>query len=814
MKSRQRVSKCVSRWLASGAFAMALCTVAHAQAQAQPHRFEIAAGDLKAALEAYAAQSGAQLIYKAEDVKGRTTKGLHSEMAPADALRALLEGTSLSVRTDSSGAMVLFVDSVSREERRTEDDTQVVTISANKRPQSSHDIAGNITSFSGTTLEENGMKSAEDVLQRAPGVQINKGDPDLSMPTIRGVATATNANTIGLQQSTTGVYIEDVPFTDPIAVNSTADLAPFDLEGIDILRGPQGALYGSSSLGGAIRYSLMKPDLKAFGATVLADVGAPSTGGVNHSEYGMLNVPLKTDVAGLRAVAYDRREAGYIDNLGTDKRRANELHQAGGRLIGTLRPEPTLKVSATYLYQDTKIADGFAVSPSATSLTIDTPTPSSRDDSFSLAQLLVEKQFGGLTLTSSTAEVNKHVHSQSDVTRSWADIGLFDDLPLLPEVDGPARSRTHAFSEELRVAGAIDKVNFVAGLFYQRYRASYDSQYNAPGGAALFGADLVPDDVLYTEDDVNSTEERALFGDAEYDITDKLSIDVGGRFYRNSQTATYNSHLLDALFGVLPPQGVSNAQSGFTPKLNVKYRFGQALWYATMSEGYRFGGVNPGTDLTYRSDRLWNYETGLQYFPSRDLNVDVDYFHVDWRDAQLNALVGTGATAVNGILNVGKASIDGLEAKLAWSPVPALSVQTSLAYIDAVTAVDFTNSAGTLVPSGSRLPGTAKFQSSEEIDYKFTGFGDSNGRIALTHNFVGSRRSNLDRPGMLGSYQVFGARASLAWSNYELAAYVDNIGDSRGSSGGSRVRTLGGDYYNVYYPIKPRVVGVSLRYDY
>ncbi len=808
MKSRQRVSKSVSRWLAGGLCAAALC------AHAQTHRFDIAAGDLKTALEAYAAQSGAQLIYKAEDVKGRSTKGVHSDLPPAEALRQLLDGTSLSVRTDATGAMVLSVEAPGKDDRRSEDERQVVTITANKRPQSSHDIAGNITSFSGSSLEEDGMKSSEDVFQRAPGVQINKGDPDLSMPTIRGVATATNANTIGLQQSTTGVYIEDVPFTDPIAVNSTADLAPFDLEGIDILRGPQGALYGSSSLGGAVRYSLMKPDLKNLGATLLVDVGAPTTGGTNHSEYGMVNVPLKSGVAGLRAVAYDRQEAGYIDNLGTGKDNANALHQKGGRLMGLFKPDPTLKISASYLYQDTHIADGFAVTPSSISLTNDTATPSTRDDSFSLAQFLVEKQLGGFTLTSSTSEVDKRVHTQSDVTRSWTDIGVYNDLPLLPEVNGPSVTLTHAFSEELRVSGTVDKLNFVAGVFYQRYRASYDAQYNAPGGAALFGADLVPDDVLYKEDDRNRTEERALFADAEYDITDRLSIDLGGRFYRNSQTAAYDSHLLDALYGVLPTMYVDNAQTGFTPKANVKYRFASALWYATVSEGYRFGGVNPGTTVEYKSDKLWNYETGVQFFPSRDFNLDVDYFRVDWRDAQLSALVGTGASAVNGILNVGKATIDGLEGKLVWSPVPAISVQTSLAYIDAVTAVDFTSSSGDLVPSGTRLPGTAKFQSSEELDWRFDGPGDSRGRLALTHSYVGARKSNLDRPGMLAAYQEFGLRGSLAWSSYELAAYVDNIGDSRGSSGGSRVRSVGGTYYNVYYPIKPRVVGVSLRYDY
>lgn len=808
MKSRQRVSKSVFRWLAGGFCAAALCAGVHAQTR----KFDIEAGDLKKALEAYTAQSGAQLFYKAEDVRGRVTKGVHSDLPPAEALRVLLEGTALLVRVDATGAMVLLLEPPAKEEKRTEAlDTVVIT--ANKRPQ--HDIAGNMTSFSGSMLEENGLKSAEDVFHRAPGIQINKGDPDLSMPTIRGVATATNANTIGLQQSTTGVYIEDVPFTDPIAVNSTPDLTPFDLAAIDILRGPQGALYGSSSLGGAIRYSLMKPNLKNVDATLLVDVGAPSTGGINHSEYAMVNVPLKTDVAGIRAVAYDRREAGYIDNLGTGTKNANTLHQRGGRLMGALKPDPSLKISALYVYQDTSIGDGYAVSPSLDQLTIDTKTPSTRDGSFSLGQLLVEKQLGNFTLTSSTAQVIKRIHTQADVTKSWTDVGVFAELPLLPEVAGPSDSRTRAFSQELRISGAIaDKVNFVAGIFYQRYRASYSVQYLAPGGEDLWGADVLPGNVLYKEDDANRTQERAIFADVEYQITDKLSVDLGGRYYRNSQSASYDSHLLDSLFGPLPPMEVANAQTGFTPKANVKYRSGDTLWYATMSEGYRFGGVNPGVNTEYKSDALWNYETGVQYRPSKNFSLEFDVFRVNWRDAQMNALVGTGASAVNGIANVGKAKIDGAELKVVWSPTSALTAQASLAYIDAATALDFTSYNGSVVPSGTRLPGTARFQSSEEVSYRFNAFEDASGRVSLSHSYVGGRKSNLDRPGYLDSYQVFDLRASLAWSNYTLAGYINNIGNARGASGGSKVRSLGGTFYDVYFPIKPRVVGVSLRYDY
>jgi len=700
----------------------------------------------------------------------------------------------------------------------TDDAANVVVITANKRRQTSQDIAGTITSFSGEALEANGVKDAEDMLQRAPGVQVNKGDPDLSLPTIRGVGTVTNSNIAGLQQSTTGIYIEDVPFTDPISVTSTPDLAPFDLQGVDILRGPQGALYGSSSLGGAIRYTLNKPDLKNVDAAILVDAGAPVTGGVNHSEYAMLNIPLQTDVAAFRAVVFDRREAGYIDNLGTGINDANTLHQQGGRLMGLLKPDPTLKISATYLYQDTYIADGFAVSPNPDSMTINTPTASSRDGRFSLGQLLIEKDYAGLTWTSSTSEVNKRVHAQYDGTASWSDIGVSMGFPLLPVVDGPMDTDSHAFSQEFRVAGTAGKLNFVTGLFYQNDKGTYDAKYNAPGGAALFGPTLIPNDVLYTEDDINNTTERAIFADTDYQLNKEISIGLGGRYYTNTQESSYNSHLLDALWGVVPTLLVDNTQSGFTPKADVKYKFSDAEWYALVSEGYRFGGVNPGTTPSsrtqYTSDKLWNYETGVRFYPSKDFSLNLATYFVDWKDAQVSALVGTGQNAVNGIANVGKAKITGDEVTLVWTPVKSFTLQESLAYINAVTAVDFDSPSGAVIASGTRLPGTARFQSSEEADYRFNGFADSTGRIALTHSYVGERTTNLDLPGTLGSYQLFDLRMSLAWTNYEFTAYANNIANSRGLSGGSKVLTLGGNMYDVYYPTKPRVIGVSLRYDF
>ena len=696
-----------------------------------------------------------------------------------------------------------------------EADVATVVITANKRKQRRQEIAGTVSSISGAALEADGVVDVEGVLRRTPGVQTNKGDPDQSLPTIRGVGTVTSTNAIGIQQATTGLYIEDVPFTDPVGVTSTPDLAPFDLEGIDILRGPQGALYGSSSLGGAVRYTLNKPDLKRFGFSALADIAAVAHGGTDHSEYAMVNVPLATQQAGLRAVVFDRRDSGYIDNLGTGQKDANALHQRGGRLIGVFKPAAGLKITGTLLTQQTKVADGFSVGPDAGELTVDTPTPSSRDDRFTLANVQVEADLRGYTLTSSTAVVTKKNDAHPDQTAAFGDIGTVVDLPMLPVVDGPVRLHSRAISQELRIASPADaRVNYVAGVLFQRYKDTFDETLNAPGGADLLGADAVPGDVLYTENDRDEATEKAVFADADVQVTDAFSVSLGGRYYRNEKHSYSDSHLLDSIFGALDPDSPSDKDAGFTPKFNVKYKFDGAVWFASASKGYRFGGTNYGTHTPYKSDSLWSYETGLHLAPSRTLSVDATTYLVKWNDAQVNARVGTGDLAFNGIANVGKATIKGLELAANWSPVSELSLSFSGAYIDARTSSDFTSSSGIDVPSGTRLPGTAHLQTALEATWRFEGPADSSGRFTLTHSSMGRRTTNIDRAGELAGYHQVDARVALSWTQWEVAAYVNNIGDSRGSSGGATMESLAGNLSSVYYPVKPRTIGASLRFDY
>lgn len=692
-------------------------------------------------------------------------------------------------------------------------EAQQVVISGSKRPQRQREVAGTVSALAGDQLEQVGAQDQEDVFKLTPGVQLNKGDPDRALPTLRGVGTVSSANSLAAQQATTGLYIEDVPFTDPWAFVASADLAPFDLERVEVLRGPQGALYGSASLGGAVLYVLRKPRLGVTEGSVLATVNSVSGGGLGGSLYTMGNVPLG-ERAAVRVVAFERRDSGYIDNLGTGRDEANALRQRGARVQVAWRPVQALRVNAGLLTQRTQIDDAFVVSPDAGKLEINTPTASQRSSEFTLATLKLDADVAGQVLTSNSGYLIKRSNGQADATRRFGNVGALVDpsLPALASVLAPANTKGRAFSQELRLASGGDgALSYVAGAFYSRTTFDIDAAFLAPGGAAAWGAlgGLLPGDALAVETDHARATEAAVFADAEYRFANGVSVGVGGRRYHNTLHYAANS----GFFGAPLVAENEMSESGFTPKLSVKYRFSDQLWYALLSKGYRFGGVNPVSNLRFNSDKLWNYETGLRLALMRGLQLDLSAFLLDWKDAQVNAVL-PGPVPLNGIANVGKARIKGVEAALNWKATPALALNAGMAYTDARTTTAFTSNNGSEVPSGTRLPGSARWQAMLQASWDFAGPLDTAGRLLVTQSHVGRRSLSLDAGGHAPAYDTTDLRLSFSREAWDLSVFANNLFDRRGIAGGQVVAGVGSPSYTDYVPIKPRTIGVSVRRDF
>jgi outer membrane receptor protein involved in Fe transport len=684
------------------------------------------------------------------------------------------------------------------------DATQKVVITANKRVEKQREVAGTVSVLDGTDLERRGARDQEDSLKLTPGVQFNKGDIASNTITIRGIGTSTANEGSGAQQGPTGSYLEDVPLAAPTGKGVVLDPLTWDLDRIEVLRGPQGVLFGSGSLGGAVRYLFNKPQLKSFEASLKGEFASASEGSRTFSAYGMLNAPLANGTAALRVVAFDRKDPGYIDNLGTGTKDANELHQRGGRVLLTVKPIQPLTATLVASTQETKQGDTFSVSPDPKRLEHSAPNNSRRSSTTDFYSLTVDYDLGGQTLTSITGYVRNKSTTFIDDTELFASVGL-----VLPQVYRPGSSSGSATSQEFRLASnAGGAFSYVAGVFYQSSKSSGSAKQIDP--SAFFGLT----DLVDLQSQSKGTE-TALFADTETQLGGGWSAGAGARYYRTTTETSQTGTQFGAPADVTPPNG---KDSGVTPKLTLKYRFGENLWYALTSRGYRYGGVNGSAPFKpFKSDSLWNYETGVRLIPAEGMQLDLTAFYLDWKDPQFTYFIPNGRLPESGIANVSKARSIGLEAALRYRLNAALDVSASLASIEAKTTapVDIPSGGPTSVtaPSGSRLPGTPSLQLALQANARFAGPLESQGRFNATYTHLGDRVMFLGGNKPADAYGTLDLGLNFARGNLTLATGLSNVTNEKG------VQSITGAPAGVgafaqYFLQRPRTLTVSLRYDY
>jgi len=680
-----------------------------------------------------------------------------------------------------------------------------VVITANKRLESQREVAGTVSVLQGSDLESRGARDQEDSLKLAPGVQFNKGDVASNTITVRGIGTSTTNEGSGAQQGPTGQYLEDVPLASAQGKGVVLDPLTWDLDRIEVLRGPQGVLFGSGSLGGAVRYLFNKPIMNTFEASVKGEYAKATEGASTFSAYGMLNVPLSTDTAALRLVAFDRKDPGYISNLGTNTKDANDVKQTGGRLLLTVKPAKGLTATLVASTQKTEQDDTFSVSPDPAQLVHTAPNNSMRSSTTDFYSLTLDYDLGGSTLTSITGYVKNKGSALIDDTELFGSVGL-----VLPQVYRPSSGSGTAKSQELRIAskpgGAF---SYVAGVFYQTSEAAGHGMQIDP--SMVFGlANLV---------DLTSTgggTESAVFADTEYKLSSSWSAGIGGRYYKTTTTATQTG----TIFGGPSNYGpIDSSENGFTPKATVKYHFsGDNLWYALASKGYRYGGRNTAAPFdAYKSDSLWNYETGVRLNPAQGLQLDLTAFWLDWKDAQFTYFTMVDGLPGSSVGNVGKARSTGLEVALRYRVNKSLDFNASLASIKAETteAVLIPSGGPTSVtaPSGSRLPGTPDLQAALQANLRFTGPFDSQGRFNATYTHIGDRVMFLGGNKPAAAYDTIDLGLNFVRDKFTLATGVSNVTNEKGVMSITGA-PAGVGAFAQYFLQRPRTMTVSLRYDY
>jgi iron complex outermembrane receptor protein len=699
---------------------------------------------------------------------------------------------------------------------------QEVLVTAQKREENIQSVPISMTAITGAQLEDAGIVNVSDIARFIPGLSVARTGPDQNNIYIRGVS-----SNVGLED-TVGYYVDDVPVSSPLSFStSTLDVQLFDLQRVEVLRGPQGTIYGSGSMGGTIKYVTNKPDLEQPLARMQQTLEyIDGSNGVGDKSYAVINVPLVKDTLALRVVGLYESDSGYINRYATNphdilltdpsvpvQRYVNSDESHGFRAELEYVPWKNVTLLTTVTEQH-----DYARDPS----TIDTPPgslsagnliqtrlfPEPRTHDTKIANFVATIALGSVDLTSSTS----YFERPETLTEDYSKLGF---LLLGSPATGAVvpfmmtrYDRNNEFAQEDRASLKIgSSFDAVIGYFYSRsWLNSEDYQPISPEFVTVYGDPLVffgtayPFyNVIYQNSAHNELTENAVFGQGTYKLTDKLALTVGLRdsWIKN----TYYIRQWGALNGPETTTNVQGSSGGVTPKYNVAYHLSDdVMVYATAAKALRAGaGQAPppeavcGADLaalgivtppnSYASDSLWSYELGEKaQMLDRRLTLNGAAYYITWSKIQQLVLLQCGFPFV---ANYGHAISKGGELEAHFAATNALSLSASVGYTDAYLT---TSTPGTQGVSGDPLVDVPKWTTSTTAEYTRPVGDDLNGFARVDWSYT-SRiyRLYFDSPFRISSpYDVVNLHLGVrqAHSNrWELSLYVNNLFDKIAESG-------------------------------
>ncbi len=832
--------------LRTGLLVAVLCLSVGANALADsPKPVDVPAGDLIVALELLEKQSGVEVVYRPELLQGLHTEGVKGVLLPEQAVTRLLKGTRLTIHTDKTGVLLISEpdgaatptsqrykvaaaqdvvprgSAMSRVTTNTGDDflqLQEVVVTAQKRAERLQDTPVPVTVLDTTDLVAHNQTRLQDYFTQVPGLSLNAtGDGNTNI-VIRGITTAVYSN------PTVAVTIDDVPFGGSTALANgqlqQPDLDPADLAQIEVLRGPQGTLYGASSLGGLIKYVTADPSTNGYSGRIQADLNGTQGGSdLGYGVRGYFNAPIN-DTLAVRFSGFSRRTAGYIDNVYSGQDDVNRIGAAGGHFSLLWTPSALLSVKLGALYQYTHANAGSA---------IDTdykyrPLSGDLQESFlpgtdrfwnesALYSAKVDFHLGWSDLTSVSGYGTNLYKAVSDSSLSYA------TAPYnLPASTIANRFNTRKFSEELRLASpAGEQFEWLVGGFFTHEHSPVVQDINGvdPTSAALQETAL---EARFT----TTFDEFAAFADATYHFTDVFDLQGGLRYSHNRQT--YSEADYGPLGEIAPgvPFTISQDSADNSATFLVVPQFKinpHTMAYVRVASGYRPGGPNADAPLfnlplTFEADTTRNYELGVKGdILHGAFAYDLSAYYIDWRSIQLQ--VRDPVTRFSFFTNGGSARSTGLEAALKYRTDWGLRVSANASY----SVAELTEDAppGLFASSGARLPYSPRFSGSLSADQDFHISGRWTGFAGGTVSYLGTRygafqsRSD-DLRNVYPSYTTLDLRVGARTDSWTVNLFARNVTDERGvlTSRTLQGRALPTSTYITNF-IQPRTIGLSVE---
>jgi iron complex outermembrane receptor protein len=694
-----------------------------------------------------------------------------------------------------------------------------VIVTAQKRVELLREVPVAVSTLDGKSLATSSQLRVEDYFRKLPGVSLtlagNGGEPLIS---IRGMVTSNIGN------PTAGVVIDEVAYGRSRSLafpNSVADVDPGDLARVEVLRGPQGTLYGASSIGGLLKYVTIDPSTQGLdGRIQLGSTHVEYGDDLGHSIRGAVNVPLG-DTFAVRVSGFTIRDPGYVDNAETGQKDVNNRDSDGGRLSALWQPSENLSLKLNAFMQDTVragVADSdITLEPNLQRRQLIGVGGSERETNAYSATL--RAMLGPVELVSATGYSIDELHNSIEA--------VFPPVNTLFPGSGRASLVTaienEKLTQELRASIPIgDRLTWLVGAFYteENDETSVDFLANTNDGTVV---GLVQRNLLLP---ATSFEERAAFTNLTIQVTDRFDVQVGGRLSESDQVLARASVLTGANPITAAPnffQTSRSDDSAFTYLFTPRFKVSQDLMlYARFASGYRIGGPNfncgllPTLPCDFDPDTSKNYEIGAKgAFFDNGLSFDASVYYIDWKDIQISGLSIPGASpTITYIGNASRAKSQGVEVSVSSRPLSGMSLSAWVAYNDAVLTEAFPIGNGsTVIPAGRRLPHSAPWTGGLSLDQEFPlrAWTGAKGFAGVDASYTDERYSSLTLVGVRTKpdYIQVDVRAGLIYDSWTVSAFANNVADKRGIL---RDDGLGGGTLVNY--IQPRTIGISLTKDF
>lgn len=657
-----------------------------------------------------------------------------------------------------------------------------IVVTATKREKSVRDVPLSIDVFTGADLEKRGLDTLAEILKYSPGVYLQPGStPDSNQINIRGSSSST-----GDFNRPFGIFYDDVPLINPTFIGTQPELDPYDMATVEVLKGPQGTLFGGSALLGAIRYVPTKPSLDStYGAVSIGYGKTSHSDDSNKQTTGMINLA-PSDRFAVRFAGSVRDLGGVIDDTFTGQKDVNGARLSHVRAMAIWKITESLSVDFLLQYRkqhsDANVATIIDNDQGLQVMGRRRGGPDGSESDQTLARIGLDwETSSGPTLSLRASRLVKNGH-------------LFSSAFLQPiagvEVINPfdKYDDTTQYTYELRaVQNTPTQSNsvllrdweYVVGLYYMKSDQLMHLQTlynfnNPPPGFPL------PTNILTGRVEAAAVaKEAALYFDATRKVTDRLELNLGGRLFEQRTPLSLGLYLvgLAAGPGVVDPEFVrreSLKESGFNPRAAITWRMTNNIAsYVSAAKGFRFGGVNlnlynsPLVPSLFDSDTVWNYEFGTRttWFQGR-LQADITAFYIDWKNRQTSQRTATNPS-VEYIANTGAWTMKGVEAGLRAKLPHGFTVTLNGAYVHSTSKDPYTNDNGVLVPPGTPELSTPKWNGSAVIAYAAkTGNWSINSAVGYAY------RSATDSPLLnapLAGYGTLDANFSVSNSSWPLA---------------------------------------------